>query len=70
MNYLLIKIFNTFNTILQDFDLRFPIKDVTLTIVKNNENIIESLNKLLTDVNSVPVNNTVNDNITGIIINS
>ena len=45
-------------------------KDVTLIIVKNNENVVEYLNKLLNDIDSVAVNNIVNDNyITGIIIN-
>uniref|UniRef100_A0A2H8TG30 Tudor domain-containing protein 1 n=1 Tax=Melanaphis sacchari TaxID=742174 RepID=A0A2H8TG30_9HEMI len=40
---------STYEPLLIDFDNTIPIKDVTLVILKNNENVVESFNKLLKD---------------------
>lgn len=62
------KIFLIFNFV-QDFDDNFPIKDVTLVVIKNNENVAESLNQLLKDENiSIPKNVVEDEHVKGIII--
>ncbi|XP_050056969.1 uncharacterized protein LOC114132611 isoform X5 [Aphis gossypii] len=52
---------STYEPLSIDFDNTFPIKDVTLVIIKNNENVAESLNKLLKDENNATPNNIVED---------
>ncbi|XP_022162071.1 uncharacterized protein LOC111027893 isoform X3 [Myzus persicae] len=48
---------STYEPLSIDFDDNFPIKDVTLVVIKNNENVAESLNQLLKDENiSIPKN--------------
>lgn len=53
----------------QDFDSQFPLKDVTLVIIKNNENVTESLNKLTKNIDNTTAINILNDKyVPGIII--
>ncbi|XP_060870995.1 uncharacterized protein LOC132945306 isoform X4 [Metopolophium dirhodum] len=52
---------STYEPLSIDFDNQFPIKDVTLVVIKNNENVAENLNKLLKDENSTTTINIVED---------
>ncbi|XP_026816248.1 uncharacterized protein LOC113555865 isoform X3 [Rhopalosiphum maidis] len=52
---------STYEPLSIDFDNSLPIKDVTLVIIKNNENVAEMLNKLLKDKDDDISNNIVED---------
>ncbi|KAL4112570.1 hypothetical protein QTP88_016325 [Uroleucon formosanum] len=52
---------STYEPLSIDFDNIYPIKDVTLVVIKNNENVAESLNKLLKDENNTITNQIVED---------
>ncbi|XP_015365660.1 PREDICTED: uncharacterized protein LOC107162970 [Diuraphis noxia] len=52
---------STYEPLSIDFDDKFPIKDVTLVVIKNNENVAENLNKLLKDENHTIPNKVLED---------